>query len=353
MFVRHLKISSRNMHNPLVSVIIVNWNGIRFLENCLGSLSKVKYKNIEILFVDNASKDDSVAYVKKNFPNIKIIINSKNLGYAGGHEEAFRKAKGELLLLLSTDTIVEKNLLTELVKAIYSKDNIGAVMPKLLMYPRKNLIDSIGSFFLASGILYHMGRDKDQSKSQYNRSMEIFSGKGACMLFKKEVLAKTGLFDKDYFAYFEETDLCHRVWLSGNRVIYWPNTSVCHMQGGSSKQMVPSFILFHSYKNILCTYIKNLSLIYLIQVLPATLIIYQCGFFAYLLTGKFRIAWAFQKAIFWNIYNLHRTLKKRKLVQNKIRTVSDNYFLPRVTRHVSLHYYYYLFTGEGLAKYND
>lgn len=341
------------MYNPLVSVIIVNWNGRRFLENCLGSLSKIKYKNTEIFFVDNASKDDSVAFVKKNYPNIKIILNSKNLGYAGGHEGAFRKAKGELILLLSTDTIVEKNLLWELAKAIYSEKNIGAVMPKLLMYPDKNLIDSIGSFFLASGIIYHIGRDKDQAKPQYNKSMEIFSGKGACMLFKKEVLAKTGLFDKDYFAYFEETDLCHRIWLSGNKVIYWPKTSVCHMGGGASKQMVPSFILYHSYKNILCTYIKNLSLRYLIRVLPLTLVIYQCGFLVFLFTGKFRTAWAFQKSIIWNINNLPATLKKRKIVQNKIRTVSDDYFLPRITRNVSFRYYYYLFTGEGLAKYYD
>lgn len=341
------------MHNPLVSIIIVNWNGRRFLEDCLGSLSKVEYNNSEIFFVDNASKDDSVDFVKKNYPNIKIIKNSKNLGYAGGHEGSFRKARGELVLLLSTDTIVEKNLLSQLIKAIYSEKNIGAVMPKLLMYPHKNLIDSIGSFFLSSGIIYHMGRNKDQSNPKYNKSMEIFSGKGACMLFKKEVLAKTGLFDKDYFAYFEETDLCHRIWLSGNKVIYWPNTSVCHLGGGSSKQMVPSFILFHSYKNILCTYIKNLSLKYLIRVLPLTLIMYQCGFFVFLLTGKFRTAWAFQKAIFWNISNMKATLKKRKFVQSKVRKVSDDYFLPHITRHVSLRYYYYLFTGEGLSKYHD
>lgn len=341
------------MHNPLVSIIIVNWNGMRFLDNCLGSLSKVKYKNTEILFVDNASVDDSVSYVKKNFPDIVILQNKNNLGYAGGHEGAFRKAKGELVLLLSTDTIVEENLLSELVKAICLEKNIGAVMPKLLMYPKKNLIDSIGSFFLTSGILYHVGRDKDQAKPQYNVSQEIFSGKGACMLFKKNVLDKTGLFDEDYFAYFEETDLCHRIWLSGNKVIYWPKTSVCHMQGGASKQMVPSFILFHSYKNILCTYIKNLSLKYLIKVLPMTLVIYQSGFLSYLFAREFSIAWAFQKSIIWNIYNLPVTLKKRRFVQNKIRAVSDDYFLPKVTRNVSLRYYYYLFTGEGLSKYHD
>ncbi len=340
------------MLNPLVSIIIVNWNGIRFLENCLGSLSKVKYDNIEIIFADNASIDGSVAYVRKHFPKIKILQNRKNLGYAGGHEKAFKMSKGELVLLLSTDTIVQPNLLDELVSGIYSEKNIGIVMPKLL-YPQKDIIDSIGSFLLSSGILYHIGRDKDQLKPQYNKSMEIFSGKGACLLCKKSVLKKTGLFDKDYFAYFEETDLCHRVWLSGNKVLYWPSTSVLHTQGGASKQMVRAFILFHSNKNILSTYIKNLSFKYLIKMLPLTLILYQCAFFAYLFTGKFGIAWSFQKAIIWNINNLAATLKKRKFVQSKIRTVADDYFFPRITRNVSLSYYYYIFRGQGLSKYYD
>lgn len=341
------------MNKPLVSIIIVNWNGKHFLSNCLSSLSMITYKNIEIIFIDNASNDGSVDFVKNNYPNMEVIINKENLGYAQGHDEAFKKAKGELILLLSADTIVEKNLLDELVKGIYFEKNIGAIMPKLVMCPQKNRIDSIGEYFLPCGILYHFGRDKDQSKLQYNKPAEIFSGKGACLLFKRDVLKKTGLFDKDYFAYFEETDLCHRIWLSGNKVIYWPNTSVCHIGGGASRQMVPAFILFHSNKNILCTYLKNLSFKYLIKVLPLTLIIYQTAFFAYLFTGKFGIAWAFQKSIIWNIYNIPSTLKKRKIVQSKIRKVSDDYFFPLVTRHVSLSYYYYVFRRKSLANYKD
>jgi GT2 family glycosyltransferase len=126
------------LDRPLVSIIIVNWNGKHLLRDCLGSLAKISYKNTEIIFVDNASKDGSVSYVKKYYQKIKIMQNNTNLGYAEGHEEAFKKAKGEFVLLLSTDTIVEKNLLDELVKAINSRNNIGAVMPKLLMYPQKN-----------------------------------------------------------------------------------------------------------------------------------------------------------------------------------------------------------------------
>lgn len=339
------------MDKPLVSVIIVNWNGRRFLDDCLNSLSKISYKNFEVLFVDNASSDGSVSYVKRYFPKIKIIENSKNLGFAEGHEEAFQKAKGELILLLSTDTIVEKNLLDELVKTIYSGKNIGVVMPKLLMYPQKNLIDSIGSFFSISGFLYHFGREKDYKRAVYNKPMKIYSAKGACILFKKEVLLKTGLFDHDYFAYFEETDLCHRIWLAGYSVLYWPGTTVYHKGAGASKQMVKAFILFHSFKNRICTYLKNLSLKNLLKVIPLTIVIYQCAFFAYLLTGKFNIGLAVQRSIIWNIWHLRQTLKKREFVQRKIRVVSDDDFLPKITRSVRLSYYLGLF--RGLASYQD
>jgi GT2 family glycosyltransferase len=127
--------------------------------------------------------------------------------------------------------------------------------------------------------LYHYGREKNSKDPLFNKPMEIYSAKGACLLFKKEVLKKTGLFDKDYFAYFEETDLCHRIWLTGNSVLYWPRTVVYHKGGGASKQMVKAFILFHAYKNRICTYIKNLSVKNLIHVLPSIFLFTNAYFF--------------------------------------------------------------------------
>ncbi len=339
------------MHRPLVSVIIVNWNGMRYLEDCLGSFSKSSYKNVETFFVDNASSDDSVPYVKKNYPTIKIIQNKENLGFAQGHEEAFRKTKGEAVLLLSMDTIVAKNLLLELMKGLYAEKNIGAVQPKVIMYPDK-VIDSIGSFFLPSGLLYHFGREKDPARKMYNEQMDIFSAKGACLLFRKEVLDKTGLFDKDYFAYYEETDLCMRVWLAGYKVRYIPSTFIYHKGGGASGRMVRSYILFHSQKNRIATYIKNFSLKYLLRVLPFTILMYKVAFLSYLLTGKFGAAWSVQQAIAWNIFHSRSILKKRKHVQTSIRVVQDDTFMPALTRKVSLKYYYYQFFG-GMGNYID
>lgn len=328
------------MHNPLVSVIIVNWNGMRFLKDCLGSLSKSTYKNTEILFVDNASVDDSVGFVKKNFPKITIYKNSKNLGFAGGHEVAYKNVKGEVILLLSMDTIIEKNVIQELVNTLESDSSIGAVQPKLLMYPEKDLIDSVGSFFLLSGLLYHYGYQKNHTLAKYNKQMDVYSAKGACILFRKSTLDKTGLFDKDYFAYFEETDLCHRIWLAGYRVVYSPKAIVYHTGGGASKKMVPSFIQFHSYKNRICTYLKNLSLKYLLIVFPSTIAIYEATSLLFLVKLQFSLAWALQRAILWNIMHLPETIKKRKFIQSKIRVVSDDQFLPKIMKPVRLSYYF-------------
>lgn len=337
--------------NPFVSVIIVNWNGKHLLPDCLGSLAKVTYKQKETLFIDNASTDGSVNYVKKHFPDIRILENPKNLGFAEGQEIGFANAKGDAVLLLSTDTLVEKNLITALIQTLTKAPDIGAVMPKVLMYPEKQYIDSIGTFFLTSGMLYHFGREKDPSLPIYNKEMEIFSAKGVCILFKKEVLGKTGLFDKDYFAYFEETDLCHRIWLAGYKILYTPSTTIYHKGGGAAKQINKGYILFHSYKNRICTYIKNLSLPYMLQVIPKTLLLYFCVSILYICTGKANLAGSVVKAVFWNLIHLPQTLTKRKYVQTKIRKVDDDTFLPKVTKQVRLSYYWYL--ANGLSHYID
>jgi len=339
-------------NEPLISVIIVNWNGKSILKDCLDAITKVNYKKLEILFVDNASVDGSIEFVKENYPSIKVFVNKENLGVGGGFEVGLRKVKGQAVLLLNTDAIVQKNLLTNLVKVLYSDKKIGAVQPKLVLYQNKNLIDSIGCFFLSTGDLYHFGREKNPNAPLYNKRMEIFSTKGACMLIKTEVLNKTGLFDKVFFAYFEDTDFCIRMLLAGYNILYDPTETVFHKGGATSKNIVRSNILFHSYKNRIYSYLKNFSIKYIIKVLPLMLFLYQIVFFGYILTGRFQYALAVQKGIIWNVINLKSILKKRKYVQENIRKISDDEYIPRLTKNVRLMYYWYQFFG-GMEKYKD
>lgn len=337
---------------PLISVIIVNWNGKSILKDCLDAITKVNYKKVEILFVDNASVDDSVEFVKKNYPSIIVIVNKKNLGVGGGFEVGLGRVRGQAVLLLNTDAIVQKNLLTNLANVLYSDKKIGAVQPKLVLYPDKNLIDSIGCFFLSTGDLYHFGREKNQNDPLCNKRMEIFSTKGACMLIKTEVLNKIGLFDKDFFAYFEDTDFCIRMLLAGYIILYDPTETVFHRGGATSKNIMHSTILFHSYKNRIYSYLKNFSLKYIIKILPLLLFLYQIVFFGYIFTGRFSSALSVQKGIIWNVINLKSILKKRKYIQKNIRKISDDEYIPRLTRSVGLMYYWYQFFG-GLGKYKD
>lgn len=340
------------MNNPLVSIVIVNWNGKKLLKACLNSLSCISYKNTEILLVDNASKDDSVVFVKNNYPKIIIIENKLNLGFAEGNNVGLQKSKGDAILLLNPDTLVEENFLDELVKTLYEDKNIGAVQPKIIIYPNKNQIDSIGSFFLMNGNLYHYGREKNPGLPMYNKSMEIFSAKGACMLIKKDVLKKTGLFDKEYFAYFEDTDLSMRILLAGYKVLYEPNATIYHIGGATKKKTASYYIEFHSYKNGIYTYLKNLSVGYLIRVVPLMLLLYELASLIYFLKGNFELAWALQRAMGWNLLHIREILSKRRVVQKKIRVIPDDSFLPKLIKKVNPSYYYHQFFG-GMGKYKD
>jgi GT2 family glycosyltransferase len=182
--------------------------------------------------------------------------------------------------------------------------------------------------------------------------MHVFSAKGACVLFRKSVLEKTGLFDKDYFAYFEETDLCMRIWLAGYSILYIPEAIVYHKGGVTSAKLMRSNILFHSYKNRIFTYVKNLSGKYLLIVLPQIFLIYQAAFVLYVVKGQFGYALAVQRGLLWNLFNLKIILAKRQHVQNVIRKISDDEYLPSVTKRVRLSYYYYQFFG-GIENYKD
>lgn len=340
------------MHTPLISVIIVGYNAKHFLPKCLGTLTKGSYKNIEIFYIDNGSIDGTAAYIKKNYPQIILLQNSRNLGFSPAHVGMLEKVKGDAVLLLNTDTILQENLLTELVKALYEKKDIGAVQPKILMYPQTNKIDSVGAFFLLAGFLYHFGYEKDASLPIYNKPMEIFSTKGAVMLIKKDVLDKTGLFDLDYFTAFEDTDLCMRIWLAGYRILYVSSTVAHHIGGGTVMKMVRAFVIFHGEKNRLATYIKNLSLGYLLKVLPRLLILLQLESFYFLIVRrKLGVSLAIQRAILWNIVHIKDTLKKRKVIQTTMRKVKDESFMPRLIRPVRISYYFHLLSS--LSAYKD
>lgn len=343
------------MNRPLVSIVITNWNGEDVIGECLSSLFQQDYKNIEVIVLDNNSKDRSKDIIKKKFKNVKLIESNSNLGFAEGNNVAVRKAKGECILLLNSDATVTSNFLAILIGELNKNKKIGVIQPKILYksnYLHKDgIINSIGAFFTNTGFLYYLGYGKKTNIPLYNIERDIFSAYGACMLIRKKVIKEVGLFDSDFFLYFEETDFCIRVWLAGWKIVYTPKSVIYHIGGVSARKFGTEKVLFHSFKNRICSYLKNFEIKTLIKVMPLHLTICEGTAIIYLFSGRLKLFFAIQKALFWNIINLHKTLKKRDIIQRQIRKVRDVTFLPKVGKGPRLSYYIYLF--KGLEYYKD
>jgi GT2 family glycosyltransferase len=218
---------------PLVSIIVLNWNGIKFLKECFESAEKQTYFNIEIIFVDNGSTDDSIFFIKNNFPKVIIIENKFNLGFAAGNNVGIIKASGEYVFLLNNDTQITPNCIEELVKASIKDKKIGMLAPKILSIKNKKLIDSIGLDIYPDGLARGSKRNIIDS-GQYNISEEILLPSGCAVLYKKEMLNKIGLFDEKFFAYCEDTDLGMRARLSGWMAVSVPKAIVYHWYSGTT-----------------------------------------------------------------------------------------------------------------------
>ena len=340
------------MNNPLISIVILNWNGKHHLVHCLGSLAKISYKPVEVIVVDNHSSDGSQAIVRSKFPWVKLVENKKNLGYSAGNNVGIRASRGTYVFILNNDTEVEKSFLEPLVAACQSDTTIGCIQPKLLYASNHHLLNAVGSYLTSTGFLYHYGYRKPQSRLQYNRRIHIYSAKGAAMLLRKSALTKVGLFDEDFFIYFEETDLCHRLWLAGYTVVYEPTSVVYHHEAvDTHKQMQEFTITYLSFRNRIASFLMNLEWFQVIKIFPILFGIYGCLVVYYLVRLRPSVAWAIVSAILWNVQHIALTLKKRRYVQLYIRRRRDKELFQYIKHDPPLIYYYYLFTTLKNFRY--
>ncbi len=340
------------MQKPLVSVIIVNWNGASHIPKFLATMKKCAYKNLEYIIVDNGSTDNSLAMMKKAFPHAKFVVNKTNKGFAEGNNQGLPFAKGKYVLLINNDVYVPSNFLDILVDAIEKEAFIAGVQPKILMEKTKQL-QAGASFLTDTGFLYHYGFGKNPKDLKYNKMIPVFSANGSCLLLRKSAIEKVfGLFDKDYFAYFEETDLCWRLWLAGYKLYYVPTSVVEHVGSQTSQHLPSTFVYYHSFKNRLASLIKNLDTKHAFIMIPFHAAI--CELFAFGSVVKFHtfvFFLAIQRAMWWNISNLGRLLEDRERVQKNIRKVSDETIFLHIKKSVPLSYFRALI-GD-LAAYND
>lgn len=312
---------------PLVSIIIINWNGGDVFKNCLKSLYKIDYPNWELIVVDNGSVDGSDGFIKSLGSRVKsqVIYNNKNVGFAKANNQGVELAKGKYVLLLNNDTKVEPDFLSKLVEKMERDSSLGVIQPKILLMDKKGYLDNAGSFFTKLGFLDHWGfMQKDGL--EFSQEREIFSAKGACMLIRKKMIEKVGLFDEDFFSYFEESDFCWRVWLSGYKVIFYPQAKIYHKLGFTIKRLDVLNLNYHYYKNRICSLIKNLGQENIFLVLFLHILISLGILAVFLLRFHPKNAFLIAKALWWDIIHLPSTLNKRKKIQSLRKTTDKEIF---------------------------
>lgn len=304
------------MKYPFVSIILVSNNSEEYVIECLDSLNKQNYRNFSTFLIDNHSSDDSIQLVKKDYPNIKIIQNKANYGYAKacniGIEHAFKNKKLKYIVCLNIDTISDKKWLEELIYVAENHHNTGSVQSKILLHSKPNKINTATNKLTFLGFGYCGDYLKDSSEK--NGIEELPYSSGASVLFSREALENTGLFDEDYFLYHEDVDLGLRLQLLGYKNLLAPKSIIYHKYSFSKKNKI-----YFLERNRLTTLLKNFkSRTLLLIFFP--FIINEIGlFFFFLSNGNLK-----QKLLsyLYLIKNIRKILNKRKIIQ-KTRKVSD------------------------------
>lgn len=313
------------MNEPLVSVIVLNYNGLEYLKECYESLEKQTYKNFESFLVDNNSEDGSVNVIKSNFKKVKIVNLDKNYGFAKGNNLCIPHTKGEYIVLLNMDTVVDPNWLRELVKVAQKSKKTGIVGGKIFYNHKKEMLNFAGGSTDKYGNTRHIGA-KTIDNYLFDKKMNVFYICGASLLIKRELIKKMNLFDPTYFMYYEDVDLCWRALIYGYDVIFNPKSFIYHKIDTLKKNMKKNKFLRE--KHILRTFFKNYEFKTLIRILPNYFLIRFFSVVKYK-NKKFtpgELLFMYLRVILWNLSHIGSLIYERRKIQ-KNRIKNDRFLL--------------------------
>jgi len=248
---------------PRFSIIIVSWNALEHLKNYLPSVAATEYQDFEIILADNASTDGSKAWIESNYPQVKIATFDKNYGYCGGNNRAVPHATGDILLFLNNDVRVESDWL-DAIADCFADDNVAAVQPKMLSDEQPDYFEyagAAGGYLDRFGYPFCRGRIFDtmeKDTGQYDDQADILWASGAALAIRKEIFEQLAGFDEDFEFHMEEIDLCWRLWNTGYKVRFCPQSIVYHLGGGSMPMGSPRKV-YYNYRNNLRMIWKNCS----------------------------------------------------------------------------------------------
>lgn len=308
---------------PKVSIITVNFNGLRFLKDFLESIKNLNYKNIELIFVDNASTDGSVEYLRRNWPEIKVMDNEKNFGFSVANNIAAEGASGEYLFFLNNDTKVHPEAVSELVKKMSVSEELGICGCKMMSYD--------------GGKCFHTGIGVDMFGFPVAGG-GTFYAEGSALMIRSQLFKAVGGFDPAYFMFHEDIDLAWRVWLSGHQVAAISEAVVYHSVGASAggtalikegQYKSTYFRRYFSERNNIRTLLKNYGFPILPFVLIAYFLINLAEMVFFLIFLKPKVIFCYLKAYYWNMVNFNEALRARKKIQD-IRKIPDSEILKKM-----------------------
>lgn len=225
-------------HQPLVSVVIVNWNGKHLLDDCLGSLLDQTFSDFEVIVVDNGSRDGSAEHVRSHYPSVALATLPDNSGFAGGCNAGIRAARGSYIALLNNDTRADSEWLHKLAASAEANPAAGMWASKILTFNDPHLIDNVGLLLFRDGLGRGKGR-LERDRGQYDQPGEALFPSGCAGLYRRKMLDEIGLLDEDFFAYADDVDLGLRGRLAGWSCIYVPEARVYHRYSSSSSSYSP------------------------------------------------------------------------------------------------------------------
>lgn len=330
-----------------VAVVILNWNGKSFLQKFLPSvLSNIPYY-AELFVADNNSSDDSVDFLKQNYPQVHLVINKENGGYAKGYNDALKQIEAQYYILLNSDIEVGPNWIEPIIKLMDANAEIAACQPKILSYHQKQEFEYAGAgggYIDKYGYPFCRGRifqEIEEDQNQFDDAVEVFWASGACMFVRAEQYHELGGLDDDFFAHMEEIDFCWRAKNAGYKIYYEGRSVVYHVGGGTLHKSNPKKTYLNFRNNFYLLY-KNLEGKRLIPVFFWRLLLDGVAGIKFLMDGDYKDTYAIFKAhlkFYISLPAIHK--KRRALIQQKAsmvyqRNIVYEHFVKKIKKFNSL-----------------
>jgi len=323
---------------PLVSVIIVNYNGGKLIERCIKSILNTDYQNFEVIAIDNNSTDGSIELVENIFKSdgrLRILKLKHECTLTTAFNVGIMLARGKYIAFQHNDVEVDPSWLKELINVLESDPSVGGAQGKILFYDRTT-IDCAGGFLDQYGLLYRRGHF-EEDKGQYNEIVDSFIIHDTAMIFRKDCLREVGYFDPDFGNVLEDLDLSLRILLKGYRIVFVPSSITYHMGGGTYLYAKTPFIFKHKKagmcnhcKNRIMLILKNFQLPNLIRFSIVNLLVIFYLILYNTFTKRPHLAIACFEGILWIVKHFKRIYKKRLEIQKMIRKRDDEDIL-RIT----------------------